>query len=182
MRWYPKSGPDENRDGRRIGPLAERKINMQTDISTLEAQPWLKGMDPRHLQLLAQDCVPAEFRAQEVIFKEGGIANRFYLIIDGNVQVESSVIEGDSVPIQILGPGDLLGCSWIFPSAYWQFDARAETAVKALCFYGSHLRELCEKNHEFGYELMRRVCEVIIFRLQTVRRKLVERAESNSRY
>ena len=83
---------------------------MQTDISTLEAQPWLKGMDPRHLQLLAQDCVPAEFRAQEVIFKEGGIANRFYLIIDGNVQVESSVIEGDSVPIQILGPGDLLGC------------------------------------------------------------------------
>jgi CRP-like cAMP-binding protein len=153
---------------------------MRTNISILEAQPWLKGMDPRHLHLLAQDCVPAEFRADEIIFKEGGIANRFYLIVDGNVQVESSVMEGESVPIQMLGAGDLLGCSWLFPSAYWQFDARALTSVKALCFYGSHLRELCETNHDLGYELMKRVSQIIIFRLQTVRRKLVERAEHHS--
>jgi len=150
---------------------------MRTNISILEAQPWLKGMSLPHLQLLAQDCVPAEFRFEEVIFKEGGIANRFYLIVDGNVQVESSVMEGESVPIQILGPGDLLGCSWLFPSAYWQFDARALTPVKALCYYGTHLRELCEKNHDLGYDLMRRVSEIIICRLQTVRQKLVERAQ-----
>jgi CRP/FNR family cyclic AMP-dependent transcriptional regulator len=153
---------------------------MRTNISTLEAQPLLKGMDPQHLQLLAQDCVPAEFRAGELIFKEGGVANRFYLIVDGNVQLESSVMETDSVPIQIIGPGDLLGCSWLFPSGAWQFDARAITQVRALCFYGTHLRELCETNTGLGYELMKRVSGIIILRLQAVRRKLVERAQSHT--
>jgi CRP-like cAMP-binding protein len=152
---------------------------MKTNLSILESQPWLKGMDPRHLQLLVQDCVPAEFRADEVIFKEGGIANRFYLVVEGKVQVESSVQDGESVPIQILGPGDMLGCSWLFSSAYWQFDSRAVTPVKALCFHGTHLRQLCETNHELGYDLMRRVSEIVILRLQAVRRKLVERAERN---
>jgi CRP-like cAMP-binding protein len=152
---------------------------MKTNMSILENQPWLKGMDPHHLELLAQDCVPAEFRAGEVIFKEGGIANRFYLLVEGSVQVESSVLEGESVPIQILGPGDMLGCSWLFASAYWQFDSRAVTPVKALCFYGTHLRQLCETNHELGYDLMRRVSEIVISRLQAVRRKLVEKAERN---
>lgn len=149
---------------------------MRTNISVLEAQPWLQGMAPRHLEWLAGDCVPAEFRADEVIFKEGGIANRFYLIVEGNVLVESSVMEGDAVPIQMLGPGDLLGCSWLFPAAYWQFDARAATSITALCFYGAHLRELCEANHDLGYELMRRVSQTLILRLQAMRRILLERA------
>jgi len=101
--------------------------------------------------------------------------------VEGKVQVESSVLDGESVPIQILGPGDMLGCSWLFSSAYWQFDSRAVTPVKALCFYGTHLRQLCDTNHELGYDLMRRVSEIVILRLQAVRRKLVERAEHHQR-
>jgi CRP-like cAMP-binding protein len=153
---------------------------MRTNISILEAQPWLKGMDQRHLQLLAQDSVPAEFRPEEIIFKEGGVANRFYLIVEGSVQIESSVMEAESIPIQSLGPGDMLGCSWLFPSAHWQFDARACTLVKALCFHANHLRQLCETNHELGYELMKRVSEIIVLRMQALRRKLVEQVEHQS--
>ena len=138
-------------------------------------------MDPGHLQLLSQDCVPAEFRADEIIFKEGGMANRFYLIVEGKAQVECSIMEGESVPIQMVGPGDLLGCSWLFPGGSWQFDARALTQVKALCFHGNHLRELCESNNDLGYELMKRVSGIILQRLQAVRQKLVEQAQLHAR-
>ena len=154
---------------------------MKTNLSILEAQPWLKDMDPGHLQLLAQDCVSAEFRADEIIFKEGGMANRFYLIVEGKVQVETPSMEGESVPIQLMGPGELLGYSWVFPGGSWQFDARAVTLVKALCFHGNHLRALCESNHALGYELMKRVSGIILQRLQAVRQKLVEEAQRGGR-
>jgi CRP/FNR family cyclic AMP-dependent transcriptional regulator len=147
---------------------------MQTHISILEAQPFLSGMTARHLELLAADAWPAEFKAGERILNEGAAANRFYLIMEGQVELESPLLDGGAVPIQTLGPGDLLGWSWLFPPHSWQFDAQAATPTKAICFYGTHLRKLCDENHDLGYELMKRVSEILIKRLQAARRELVE--------
>jgi CRP/FNR family cyclic AMP-dependent transcriptional regulator len=94
--------------------------------------------------------------------------------LEGQVELESSISNNEAVHIQTLGPGDVLGWSWLFPPYYWNFDARA-TPAKAIFFYGTHLRELCEQNHDLGHELMKRVSEVVIKRLQAVRRELVER-------
>ena len=147
---------------------------MQTNIAFLESQPFLKGMTAQQLELLAEDSHPVEFRTGERILNEGGVANRFYLIVEGRVEVESTTLEDESVPVQTLGPGDVLGWSWLFPPYYWQFDARAAMPTKALCFYGTHLRNVCETNHDLGYELMKRISEIAIKRLQAVRRKMVE--------
>jgi hypothetical protein len=39
---------------------------------------------------------------------------------------------------------------------------------------GTRLRELCDENHDLGYELMMRVTGIVIKRLQAARRELVE--------
>jgi hypothetical protein len=66
----------------------------------------------------------ARFRAQEVIFREGEIANRFYLLKTGKVTLESTQeIGGAPMVIDTIGPGDLLGWSWIFPPHIWHFAA-----------------------------------------------------------
>ena len=57
----------------------------------------------------------AEFKAGETILHEGDSANRFYLILEGQVELESRAVEGETVRIQTLGPGDVLGWSWLFP-------------------------------------------------------------------
>lgn len=142
-------------------------------IALLSGQPFLKGMDTRLIELLAEDCLPAEFKEDELILQEGGPANRFYLILEGQVELESPVRDGEPVHIQTLGPGELLGWSWLYPPYYWHFDARAITPVRALFFYGTHLRERCEENHDLGYELMKRVSEVVIARLQNARSEWV---------
>ena len=116
----------------------------------------------------------AEFRASEKVLSEGGIANRFYLILEGRVELESPVSNHEAVHIQTLGAGDVLGWSWLFPPYYWNFDARALTPTKAIFFYGTHLHELCEENHDLGYELMKRVSEVVRQRLHAMRRERVE--------
>ena len=76
--------------------------------------------------------------------------------------------------LQTIGRNDVLGWSWLFPPYYWHFDARATAATKVIFFYGTWLRENCERDHDFGYEMMKRMSAIIIERLQATRRKLVE--------
>lgn len=149
------------------------KINLELPI--LEAQPFLKGLNSHQLDLLAENSMLAEFKAGGRVLDEGGIANRFYLILAGQVELESPLPDGGAIRIQTIGAGDVLGWSWLFPPYYWQFDARAVTPTKAIFFYGTRLRELCEEDHDLGYELMKRVSEVVIQRLQATRDELVAR-------
>src|SRR5215469_10022652 len=143
---------------------------MQINATSLGGQPFFKGLPQEFLEMLAGEAMPVEFKAGELIFKEGAVANRLYLILSGKVVLESSTdLERDPVAIETIGAGGLLGWSWLFPPYYWVFDARAEGPVKAIFFYGTRLREQCEVNHELGYELMKRVSAVVIERLQATR-------------
>jgi CRP-like cAMP-binding protein len=143
---------------------------MQINATFLGVQPFFKGMPLELLEMLATEAMPVEFKAGELIFKEGAVANRLYLILSGKVVLESSTdSEHEPVTIGTIDPGGLLGWSWLFPPYYWVFDARAAAPVKAIFFYGTRLREQCEINHELGYELMKRVSSVVIERLQATR-------------
>jgi CRP-like cAMP-binding protein len=151
---------------------------MQINTTTLAAQPFLKGLSERQLEVLVGDAMPAEFKTGELIFSEGGPANRFFLLLSGKVALESSPEERederDPMLIETIGAGSVLGWSWLFPPYFWHFDARAVTPVKAIFFYGTRLREQCENDHDLGYELMKRTAEVTIERLQATRRRLWE--------
>jgi CRP-like cAMP-binding protein len=136
--------------------------------------PFLHGMKSEHLAILTECAMLAEFKKGESIFREGDPANRFYLIRSGRVELETEVKESGPMLIQTIGPGDVLGWSWLFPPYYWRFDARAATPVKAIFFYGTRLREMCEQDPEFGYGVMKRTAEVVIKRLQAARKYLVE--------
>jgi CRP/FNR family transcriptional regulator, cyclic AMP receptor protein len=146
---------------------------MRINTATLEAQPFFRGMSARQLELLAENSMSAKFAAGEKILSEGDSANRFYLILEGFVELESRGLEGEFIRIQTIGTGDVLGWSWLFPPYYWHFDARATSPVKTIFSYGTRLRKLSEENHDLGYELMLRVSEIIIKRLQAARRELV---------
>jgi CRP/FNR family cyclic AMP-dependent transcriptional regulator len=133
-----------------------------------------KDLAPRYLALLADVAMFKEFPAGEVIFREGDPANRFYLILEGEVALESAPPDRAPVVLQTIGRDDVLGWSWLFPPYYWHFDARATVPTKAVFFYGTWLRENCERDRDFGYEMMKRMSAVMIERLQATRLKLAE--------
>lgn len=149
---------------------------MNTDRSALEAEvrahPFLIGMSDHHLRLLIDCALQTHFRAGETIFRQGDPANRFYLIQHGAVVLESETREG-AVEIDRIGAHDLLGWSWLFPPYIWHFTARAEADTSALFFYGTVLREYCERDHSLGFELFRRMSEVMTRRLQSARQRLL---------
>lgn len=140
---------------------------MQIDTSTLTAQPFFKGLSERHLLMLARHTLSEKFSADQFIFREGQPANRFYLLQEGEVALESSAMEkeGRHRLIQIIRDGEALGWSWLFPPHYWHFGARAITPVKTIFIDGARLRELCESDYDFGHELMVRISLVVVGRL-----------------
>ena len=68
----------------------------------------------------------------------------------------------------------MLGWSWLFPPYYWHFDARAVELTEAVFLHGAPLREECEADHDLGYELVKRMAEVMLKRLQATRRQLLK--------
>jgi len=150
--------------------------------SELEAaiaeHPFLTGLTATHLKLLASHALQSHFESGAMIFKTGDPANRFYVIQNGRISLEAPSADG-GVLIQIIGDGDVLGWSWLYEPYTWHFNARALQPTSAIFFYGTRLRDVCESNHDLGYELMRRITHVVIQRLQAARRQLVEAQPSS---
>jgi CRP/FNR family transcriptional regulator, cyclic AMP receptor protein len=154
--------------------IAEPENSSRQSIENFIFQhPFLKGMTQAQLQTLADCAMQAHFAANEIVFKTGDPANRFYLIQQGTVALESSNNHERRL-IQTIGAGDVLGWSWLFPPYLWQFDARSLEATDAVFVYGTRLREECESAHDLGYELFKRMTEVMLSRLQATRHQLLK--------
>ena len=130
-------------------------------------------MKPDHLAVLTEGAKAIEFKAGDVLFREGEPANQFYLIESGKMALETHDSANGMTLVQTLGAGDVLGWSWLFPPFIWHFQARAIEPANVIVLSGAHLLVTAERNHDFGYELMKRVAQVVIRRLQTTRKQLL---------
>jgi CRP-like cAMP-binding protein len=153
------------------------KINTAIEREPLATRvalhPFLAGMHRTRLALLTDCAMVARFKTGETILREGEFANRCYLIETGKVVLESGGNFGEPLVIETIGAGDLLGWSWMFPPYVWHFTARAIEPTTAIFFFGTILREYCEKNHSLGYELLKRISAVMVKRLQAAHKQLL---------
>jgi CRP/FNR family cyclic AMP-dependent transcriptional regulator len=141
-------------------------------------QPFFEGLSVSHLQLLTKSALKMQFEPGRQIFREGEPSNRFYLILEGKVEVESESEKDNKVSVGTLGPGDGLGWSWLFPPHYAQFSMRAIATTKTIFFYGTRLQQQCEDDHDFGYEIMKRFANEAIKNLKSIQEILVERTNT----
>jgi CRP/FNR family cyclic AMP-dependent transcriptional regulator len=149
-------------------------------VTRVTLHPFLAGMNRTHLTLLTDCAVARHFNTDQTILREGEFATGFYLIETGRLALESVAGFGESIVIQTIGAGDLLGWSWMFPPYVWQFTARAVEPTTALFLYAAILREYCEKDHSLGYELLKRISAVMVKRLRAAHDQLLS-VYSNSR-
>ena len=147
---------------------------METLERVLANHPFLKDLPPAYLSLLVGCASQARFRPQEFVFHLGDEANHFYLIRHGKVALELYSAERGPITIQTLGPGDVLGWSWLIPPYRWNLDARVVEQTLALCFDAACLRGKCEADHDLGYELYKRFTPIMVQRLQATRLQVLD--------
>lgn len=152
---------------------SETQSNIEPMAARVALHPFFAGMKQPQLALLTDCAMASRFKPGEVILSEGEIANRFYLIESGKIVLESGANFGEPVVVETIGAGDLVGWSWMYPPYAWHFTARAIEPTKAIFFYGTILREYCERDHSLGYELLKRMAPIMLRRMQAARKKML---------
>ena len=147
---------------------------MQTLEPYLAEHPFLKGLDPRHLNIIVGCASNVSFDAEQYILHEGEEAANFYIIHQGKVALEIFTSDRGPITIQTIGEGDVLGWSWLIPPYHWHYDARAIEPTIAIALDAKCLRIKCEEDHDLGYELLKRFTHVITQRLEATRLQLLD--------
>lgn len=147
---------------------------MRTLTDILTELDFFKDLTPEQITALAEIARYRRYKAGELIFHHGNLANRFYVVTVGKVALEAPAGHGQAVRLQTMGVGELLGWSWMFSNAISELRARALEETEMIYFCGDTLQQLCDQNTAVGYQLFRRVCEVMMQRLQNTRQLVLE--------
>jgi CRP-like cAMP-binding protein len=134
-------------------------------LQTFHSHAFLKDLSDRHLMILASGARPFTAAANEHLAREGTTATAFYLIQSGHVALCTRVANRGEVRLQTLGPGEVVGWSWLVPPYRWRFDCLALDAVQGIALDGTWLREQCECDHELGYQVLKHLLAVLASRL-----------------
>ncbi|GAA3455214.1 MULTISPECIES: cyclic nucleotide-binding domain-containing protein [Dactylosporangium] len=147
---------------------------MITTYDLLVAHPFLDGLPADQVERLSRWARRAPYRAGTRIFEEHSHAQRFWLIREGSVTLQTQVPGRGAVAVETLGPGTVLGWSWLFPPYRWHFSAVTVDPVLSVVLDGVGVRALCRDDPVLGYELTTRFVAVVVDRMQATRTRLLD--------
>ncbi len=140
----------------------------------LAANPTLGDLRPDFLELIAGCCVNVAFAKGERVISAGAPADHFWIIRKGRVDVELHGAARGTITIDRLGPGEILGVSWIAEPYVNEFDATAVEHGSAIKVDAACLRGKCTADPELGHELYRRFATMLRSRLRATRLQLLD--------
>ncbi len=141
---------------------------------SLQKHPFLLDADEDLIKTLTSCASNVVFKEGARLFHQAEDAKLFFLIRSGRVALEIQAGEKGAIRIQTVGPGEVLGWSWLISPYRWHFDALALEQVHAFSIDASCLRSKCETDNHFGYEMLRRFSTVLERRLEATRLQLLD--------
>ncbi len=146
---------------------------MSVSSEILKQQMFFRDMDIRLVEVIAEKAVTKAFKSGSYIIREGEPANAFHVITKGKAALEMNT-QLRTVVIQTVEIGEALGWSWLVAPYEWTFSARAAEPTEMITIEGSYLRKQCDINPLLGYELLRRIVDVMSSRLQAARVQMLD--------
>jgi CRP/FNR family transcriptional regulator, cyclic AMP receptor protein len=98
-----------------------------TTLRMLQSVPIFSGLSDRQLRHLAKDSAGKEFRAGDMVVKQGDKGLAFYLILDGQVEVQRK-----GKRLATLGAGHFFGEMALFDDQVRSADVIATQATRCL--------------------------------------------------
>lgn len=141
---------------------------MATEAAT-SVHPFFARLRSDWQERLSEHAQPFTRNPGSYLAREGEPAQAFYLISSGHVAIETRHPLRGSLTVQTVGPGEVVGWSWILPPYRWQFDARAQTAVTGLEIDSGWLRGELAAQPELGFHFCKEMLSVLSSRLAATR-------------
>ncbi len=149
-------------------------INKEVLKETLRALGFSADLPERVLDELATVCAMVDFPEGSTIFQEGAENHFLFVIQSGKVGLDMYIPSRGRVRILSVGPGEMLAWSALLGEGRMTATAVAVEDTRAVAASAKKLRELCETNHEVGYQLMSRMAKSLSQRLVATRLQLLD--------
>jgi CRP-like cAMP-binding protein len=135
---------------------------------------FLHDLRPEYVEQIAKVARLRDYDALKVVFREGELAQRVYLIAAGNVALEMCAPSVGCKRIMTVGTGELLGWSGFLGPERLTATARTLEPTQLVEVDARQLLSMCERNSALGYELMRRAMRAVSARLSATRMQLID--------
>jgi len=142
-------------------------------IERLKRQEIFQFLRPEQIDRLSEASKVVEFEAGEVVYRQGERADRFYIVIKGQVSLRlPAKTAGLSVLIDELTEGDLFGgCISTALDAY-SLDAQCMEKSEILVISVSALRAIMDGDPRIGYAIQSGISKIYFKRYIETMKKL----------
>lgn len=132
--------------------------------------PFFSGFTQDHIVTLAKYAEEQKVEKDHYFHREGDQLRNFFIIVEGEVNIVSSLPQKDKeVIITTLAAGDLFGWSALVPPYVATAGAKAVIRGKVISFNAEELLNIFENDCKFGYLMMQKVVQFIRDRLNVIR-------------
>ena len=130
------------------------------------------GIRPEGLGRIASICSEESFRLGDVVFREGEVGDKLYLILDGKIRISREVSGMGEEALAVLGPGQAFGEMSLIDDFPRSADARVHERCRLLVLTKEALEDLLFLDKEIAYEILWNFVRILSSRLRETNDKM----------
>jgi CRP/FNR family transcriptional regulator, cyclic AMP receptor protein len=146
---------------------------MAEDVaSALGAIQLFAGIDRKGLERIASICSEETFRTGDVVFREGEVGDKLYLILDGKIRISREVSGMGEEALAVLGSGQAFGEMSLVDDFPRSADARVHERCRLLVLTKEALEDLLFLDKDLAYEILWNFVRTLSARLRETNDKM----------
>jgi CRP-like cAMP-binding protein len=123
-------------------------------ILFLRKVPIFDGLSPDELKAISYTLTEEEVSPDQVVFRQGDMGDRMYIIVGGKVAVVRETPSGDET-LATLRPMDFFGEMAVFDNDVRSATVKAMTSAVLLVVHRERLNHLMGESEEIGLQVIR---------------------------
>ena len=138
----------------------------------LRRYPYFGAAKDDALRELAMLCEEESIPAGTVMYREGDAANKLYVLVEGEVDIQYTLGSGELRTVDTLVPGELLMWSSLVEPFKSTAVVCARQDTKVIAMDAKKLRNFCETDREVANDVLLHLTKLLATRLEGARIQL----------
>jgi CRP-like cAMP-binding protein len=136
------------------GPIAQSSIPPEKALELLSKIGLFSSLQPTYLRRIATLGLEEDYAPDALIFKEGAVGEKVYLIISGAVRISRTVPGMGEEALAVLKAGSHFGEMALIDDFPRSADARAHEACRLFVIRKEDLEDLLFVDRDLAYDLL----------------------------
>ncbi len=142
-------------------------------VPTIFAKSWpiFRGLQDEEIEIITRDCDERNYKAGEVILKEGALPVELFVVLEGECEVRSH-FRGQEIPIAKIGPTEVFGEVGFVDEFPRSANVIAIKPTRVLILKKPDFQKIINANPALGVKLYRNLAYILARRIRETDNKV----------